>query len=747
MFKTLRFSAFVALGFLVVPAWAGLEELAREGDWQRVLEIAARRGDQLPLSPEEAMIAAHAARELRDSEAEKLFLTNSIKPGTDLGILAEIQLALLLGGDEADRAVALALPGMARGMPWPIREAATDVAVAALASGVQSDGRASLETVARKLSKSLRRRLELALALSDQESERSGLERLLASSTRDLTALRAAERLAEFSPLTAVEEWRIASTWYRHAMYDRAAPLLEGLAEVGHSSIPRDEVAFLRGRCAFRHDRWAEAISWYQRAIGLARQVDRRADFEVHLGRSFELDGDLDAAVEAAIRALRLKTNDDRRLFLARLRLRRGEPDLAEQGINRLRSRTKKSRGQVMLAIDELRRGDGSAAQSRLLKVRGRPWTGPASVVAASLASGDGEVDVALQLLDRAVRSMEGYWEDQARQVMGQLPDEAVAQWRGLRTKDVAEATGRSLWLALGRWAALEPDPLVRESLRRRIEDEFVKEEEAQHPRFPPGLAADLWRLGLDREAARWDPSGFPRADARESAWSASKFFDFGYPGRSTRVADGAWRQAGSEVPDSALPTAFQKTLYPLPNPDQVRLAASKGGVDWPLLAAVAREESRWDARAVSAVGARGLVQLMPATAVAVARRIGEPEPTAEDLFEAPINLTLGASELARLIEVFGGRRAPAIAAYNAGETQARLWLEQCGAGCSDALYLFNISFGVTRVYTAQVLSASSRYADLYSVPEAKKAAKINIRSEEPPAEPLRVRATTRSPR
>ena len=79
-------------------------------------------------------------------------------------------------------------------------------------------------------------------------------------------------------------------------------------------------------------------------------------------------DGDLDKAVDAAVRAVQLKTTDDRRLFLARLRLRRGEPDLAEQGLSRLRSRTDRARGEVMLAVDALRRGDDMAAQRRLEK-------------------------------------------------------------------------------------------------------------------------------------------------------------------------------------------------------------------------------------------------------------------------------------------------------------------------------------------------------------------------------------------
>ena len=54
--------------------WAGFEDLARSGDWERVIEVASRRIDQVPLSPEEAMIAAYAARALGDRGAEQQFL-------------------------------------------------------------------------------------------------------------------------------------------------------------------------------------------------------------------------------------------------------------------------------------------------------------------------------------------------------------------------------------------------------------------------------------------------------------------------------------------------------------------------------------------------------------------------------------------------------------------------------------------------------------------------------------------------
>jgi hypothetical protein len=368
----------------------------------------------------------------------------------------------------------------------------------------------------------------------------------------------------------------------------------------------------------------------------------------------------------------------------------------------------------MMMAADELRRGDGAAARSHLARVRGQEWSGPAAVLSASLSAGEGGAEGALATLDRAALVLDEYWIGQARRVMTTLPEENVEAWRNRHREELVEATGRTRWRIFGRWARLEVDSGILQELRNHLADEYFVSFENGPPAFPEGLAADLWRIGLEREAVRWDPSGFPRGEGGGAAWSAARFSEYDTPWTATRVADGAWRQAGSEVPNDALPVELQRSLYPLPMPELVRETAAAAGVDWSLLAAVAREESRWDHRALSAVGARGLLQLMPATSIAVASRIGLPEPSADDLFVPQVNFALGAAELRRLVAVFGGRNAPAIAAYNAGEEQAGLWLEQCGAGCSDGLYLVNISFASTRGYTAKVLASASRYSAIY---------------------------------
>ncbi len=94
---------------------------------------------------------------------------------------------------------------------------------------------------------------------------------------------------------------------------------------------------------------------------------------------------------------------------------------------------------------------------------------------------------------------------------------------------------------------------------------------------------------------------------------------------------------------------------------EQIYAAARHHRVNPALVAALVRAESAFDVYAVSRKGARGLMQLMPATA----RRFGLPE---GEMFDPARNLDAGTRYLAWLLERFGGDVERALAAYNAGE-------------------------------------------------------------------------------
>ncbi|MAF65935.1 MAG: hypothetical protein CMJ84_09810 [Planctomycetes bacterium] len=111
-----------------------------------------------------------------------------------------------------------------------------------------------------------------------------------------------------------------------------------------------------------------------------------------------------------------------------------------------------------------------------------------------------------------------------------------------------------------------------------------------------------------------------------------------------------------------------------------IRAAAEEAEIDPNLVAAVCYMESRGRVDALSAVGAAGLMQLMPDAAADAARALGLEEPTRATLLgDARLNLRLGARHLAWTLEHEGGETERALVAYNAGRTTLRRWIASAG--------------------------------------------------------------------
>ncbi|HJU16726.1 MAG TPA: lytic transglycosylase domain-containing protein [Stellaceae bacterium] len=138
-------------------------------------------------------------------------------------------------------------------------------------------------------------------------------------------------------------------------------------------------------------------------------------------------------------------------------------------------------------------------------------------------------------------------------------------------------------------------------------------------------------------------------------------------------------------------------------------IALPEGGkTERALLLAIMRQESEFEPQATSPVGARGLMQLMPATAKAVAKEINLPFSPVRLAADGTYNISLGRAYLQSLIDDFGGSYALAIAAYNAGPGRVRQWLQDYGdprGGKIDMVdWIEMIPVNETRNYVQRVL-------------------------------------------
>lgn len=145
-----------------------------------------------------------------------------------------------------------------------------------------------------------------------------------------------------------------------------------------------------------------------------------------------------------------------------------------------------------------------------------------------------------------------------------------------------------------------------------------------------------------------------------------------------------------------------------------VRVAPQGYGLPEPAFTlAITRQESGFDPLVRSPVGARGMMQLMPGTAQAVARRIGVSY-SAGAMDDPGTNMRLGASYLGQITDELGGSYAMAAAGYNAGPGRARQWAAECGdprqSSVDPADFVECIPFAETRNYVMRIMENMQVY-------------------------------------
>lgn len=137
------------------------------------------------------------------------------------------------------------------------------------------------------------------------------------------------------------------------------------------------------------------------------------------------------------------------------------------------------------------------------------------------------------------------------------------------------------------------------------------------------------------------------------------------------------------------------------------------GGAEPAFVHSISRQESNFDPRARSAPGARGMMQLMPGTASAVARQLGESY-SIDRLFDPQFNMRLGSRYLGDMISTFNGSYIMAAAGYNAGPGRPAQWVGLCGdprGGTTDPLdFIECIPFSETRNYVMRTVETMLIY-------------------------------------
>lgn len=153
---------------------------------------------------------------------------------------------------------------------------------------------------------------------------------------------------------------------------------------------------------------------------------------------------------------------------------------------------------------------------------------------------------------------------------------------------------------------------------------------------------------------------------------------------------------------------------YPSPFRDVMVASTGSLGLDMAWVYGLIRQESRFIMNARSHVGASGLMQLMPATARFVARKIGMNDYDHSQVNDISTNIQLGTNYLNMVLKDLDGSQALASAAYNAGPGRPRAWRSTLPRTVEGAIFAESIPFTETRGYVKNVLSNATYYAALF---------------------------------
>ncbi len=569
------------------------------------------------------------------------------------------------------------------------------------------------------------------------EAARSGLLRVLRERVEDESGLEAALRLMAIGRFSTDEERLVvARALHHHRLFDETLALLAPLIAGLPPSLERRsdvDVLYIAARSHFWLEQWTDATLRFGELSRRAAAAGERARALYQQGRSEELAGHADAAYLSFARAvdidptgawagaaltsaLRIDWTEGRRSrargILERLRaeprwreaalraslfvvsglVEEGQPGEAAgllDGLDRRELEVAYWKFRVALA----RHAEPEAGRL-LVQILERDPFGPFGRDALNrVTSPSGPTELGRRLLDQARNSSDLALLAAAALIAEAVADPQEASAISARVTRVVGATprGRSVLEAaprptsawqIDRWGVDTMDTLLRLGLWDEVWGGRMLE------RFPP---TEPWLL----------------LSASEALVASTR------PREGVRLAEILATRVAAQIPAPLWPDSLVRLLYPQPWRERLRSETAKRGVEPALLYAIVREESRFDPRALSDASARGLTQFVLPTARRLAGDIGRTKLAAEDLYDPDVALALGATYLARLhVELPAEperETAVVIAAYNAGEPQARLWRSYCVTDSVPEL-ISKVGFAQTRGYLQRVLRSRELY-------------------------------------
>jgi soluble lytic murein transglycosylase len=539
-------------------------------------------------------------------------------------------------------------------------------------------------------------------------------------------------------------EYLVGMTFDQHRQFDLSIPYLErAVARFGgNRTVSGDrelDARYALARGYFWREQFSVAAARFGDLALRTRDLPERARVLYQQARSLELAGDWDGA-DAGFRRTYLT---DRKGDLAgpallsalRLEWRSGKEPSALQLLSVLgqipEAREYTSRAYLFLAVSDLVRGrrdradawlDAAERLDRSSALEADYWRGRLAELAAESEPGAAERAVERYLAVALANPFHPLALDaRARFARPSLAAAAAKQAR----RHAASGTPDDL---LAAWLLRGDDSPEGRAARRALVAHYASAaatQEFYHLDRVPVASWPLWGRDLDSAPERLLALGLIDDGAEalrrqfddggpDLAYTGSRLLLDAHQVRAAMLfADSFTRALTRRVPEPALPPQVRTLLFPLAWEDRITAAAARFGTDPYLTAAILREESRFDPRALSTASARGLAQFVWLTARRLAAEVGLGEIRPADLYEPRVSITLASAYLAELQGLFDGSLPQAVAAYNAGPAQAQLWQLYCYSREMPE-YFTKTGFAQTRAYLRKVLESRAQYQELY---------------------------------
>jgi soluble lytic murein transglycosylase len=519
----------------------------------------------------------------------------------------------------------------------------------------------------------------LALEAGDVPAARSSFRAAIGQGPASIPAQEAAEHLRGQN-MTPAEHLAVARVYRGMGLHEES---IEGYRRWLESGPPGDQAAIRMelGNALFYAERYREVEAVLQPIAGQREARMLRARAEAHLGNTAEAE----------------------RIYLA----------LAQQHAG-----TQHGALALLLAAD-VRHAEGDFRRARehyqrlVSQYAGTPNAGLAMMRIAGIAFVEEDYAEAARIWDQyrsrfptgqlALQST--YWAGRARQAMGDTTG-AATLFRAVRQRDrgsyyallASERLGVPFWpLPMG---AMPPDSPEAE---RRVAGWMQGVDLLHNAGFPDDASAEV-----DRVVSR---AGNDRATLYALAEALA---ERGYAQRAIRL--------GLRLQGAGQNRRLMRILYPFPYRTLITEEARYRELDPFITAALIRQESMFEARITSHVGARGLMQIMPATGRRLAEAVGVERWDPEVLYHPEINVHLGTRYVAQHWENYDGSLPSVFSAYNAGAHRVEWWSEYPEYG-RDELFTERIPFRETRDYVKILTTNHAIYTGLYGEDDARQPA------------------------